>query len=129
MHVDETKDRVFIPDLDKELEDVESGDERLVFLPDIERKFSMIPDPVLRSASDPGNQLILYNVPSSLSVPMDEETVRKAISEARARAREVQHIITPTKVEEVEEEDGTNIRSSEATPIVEEIDDNAMVID
>jgi hypothetical protein len=34
--------------------------------------------------------LVLYNVPSSLSVPEDRDSVRKAIIETRARAREKQ---------------------------------------
>lgn len=34
--------------------------------------------------------MVLYNVPSSLSVPEEQDNVRKAIIESRARAREKQ---------------------------------------
>ncbi|KAK3060173.1 hypothetical protein LTS18_009149, partial [Coniosporium uncinatum] len=38
------------------------------------------------------NQLVLYRVPESLTVPAERDSVRKAIIEARERARERQSI-------------------------------------
>lgn len=91
MEVDETRDRVYIHDLDKELEDVESDDgkERLIFLPDIEKHFNKLPHQVLTGGGQDANrELVLYSVPKSLSVDEGHDSVRKAIIEARQRARE-----------------------------------------
>lgn len=94
MHVEDTKNRVFIRDLDEELADVASDKQRLVFLPDIEKKFIKIPQSVLtgeREATPMGSELVLYSVPASLSVPEEQDSVRRAILETRARARESGH--------------------------------------
>lgn len=91
MHVDDTKDRVYIHDLDEELADIESDEQRLIFLPDIEKQLSKIPNHILRgtlAASEEHQELVLYSVPSSLSVPAEKDSVRKAILESRQRARE-----------------------------------------
>lgn len=92
MQVDETKDKVYIYDLDRELSDIESEEERLIFLPDIDKKLGKIPKSVLapRDSSVTGSEMIIYNIPSSLSVPPEHDNVRKAIIESRARAREKQ---------------------------------------
>lgn len=92
MQLDDTKEKVYIYNLDQELSDVESEEEKLVFLPDIEKKFGKIPRSVLTTQSQPvtSSEMILYNVPSSLSVPREQDKVRKAIIEARARARDKQ---------------------------------------
>lgn len=91
MQLDDTKDCVYIHSLDDELADIESDEERLIFLPDIEKKMTKIPQHVLtgnRSDSNQGQELVLYSVPASLSVPADKDSVRKAILESRQRARE-----------------------------------------
>ena len=92
MQLDDTKDRVYIHNLDEELADLESEEEKLVFLPDIEKKLGKIPKSVLLGEGHPstGNEVVLYSVPSSLSVPEEQDNVRKAIIESRARAREKQ---------------------------------------
>jgi hypothetical protein len=92
MKIDEAKDRVFIHNLDDEVSDTESEDERLVFLPDIEKRLTKIPKSVLVGQSGPhaNNEIVLYGVPESLSVPPEQDNVRRAIIEARARAREKQ---------------------------------------
>lgn len=95
MQLDDTKDKVYIHNLEEELADMESEEEQLVFLPDIEKKLGMmgrIPKSVLLGEGHPsiGNQMVLYSVPSSLSVPEEQDNVRKAIIESRARAREKQ---------------------------------------
>lgn len=92
MQVDETKDKVYIYDLNQELSEIESEEERLIFLPDIDKKLGKIPISVLASTepSVTGSEMVLYNVPSSLSVPPEHDKVRKAIIESRARAREKQ---------------------------------------
>ena len=94
MQLDDTKHKVYIYDLDAELSDSESSDDgRLVFLPDIRKHLreTRIPPTILANSEGElagmNNQLILYNVPSSLTVPEEQDSVRKAIIETRARAR------------------------------------------
>ena len=92
MQVDDTRDRVYIHNLDEELKAVDEAENRAIFLPDIERKLSKIPKSVLTSHSQPltKNEMVLYSVPSSLTVPREQDSVRKAIAESRARARQKQ---------------------------------------
>lgn len=91
MHVEESKDRVFVRDLDEELADIAADEEKLVFLPDIEKNFIKIPKSVLSGdyeTTPTDSRLVLYSVPHSLSVPEHQDSVRRAILDARARARE-----------------------------------------
>jgi hypothetical protein len=93
MDVEDTPHRVYIHDLAAELSDIESDEENPIFLSDIEKHLSKIPKhilagPELKATKD--NQLVLYNVPSSLTIPEEQDRVRKAIVEARARIRENQ---------------------------------------
>ncbi|KAL6711959.1 hypothetical protein ACN47E_003002 [Coniothyrium glycines] len=93
MHVEDTPHRVYIHDLNAELSDIESDEDTPIFLSDIEKHLSKIPKHILaRPEPKPteNNQVVLYNVPSSLSVPQDRDGVRKAIVEARQRIREKQ---------------------------------------
>jgi hypothetical protein len=106
MQVDETKDRIFISNLDDELSDTDSSDEKLVLLPDIERRMTRIPKSVLHhntTSPSPSNELVLYSIPSSLTVPQEEDSVRKAIIESRERSREKQAQVRP---EDHDESDG-----------------------
>lgn len=92
MPVDPTPHKVFIHDLDAELDSVTappSEEGNLVFLPEIEKHLQAIPRNILHNREEPRNdQLVLYQVPKSLSVPEEMDSVRKAIIDARARARE-----------------------------------------
>ena len=93
MQVEDTPHRVYIHDLAAELSDLESDEENPIFLSDIEKHIAKIPKHVLMGPEPKptkDNQIILYNVPSSLSVPEERDSVRKAIVEARARVRERQ---------------------------------------
>lgn len=92
MEIEDTREKVYIHNLDQELSDVEAEGERLIFLPDIEKKIGRIPNSVLAGQSQPitSNEVVLYNVPSSLSIPREKDNVRRAILETRARARERQ---------------------------------------
>ena len=99
MQLDDSKYKVYIYSLDDELSssDPESEeDSKLIFLPDIEKHLAKyrLPAHVLAPPSarpDPaellGKELVLYRVPSSISVPEEQDSVRKAILEARERAR------------------------------------------
>lgn len=101
MQLDDSKHKVYIYNLDDELSSSESEPEdgKIIFLPDIERalRANRIP-PVVRANSEgqlggksiEDMQLVLYNVPSSLTVAPEHDSVRKAILEARARARREQ---------------------------------------
>nr|CDP23490.1 Putative protein of unknown function [Podospora anserina S mat+] len=97
MQLDDTKHKVYIYNLDDELSssDNETDDGKLIFLPDIEKhlKSHRIPPNILASPSPQemaDRQLVLYRVPSSITVPEEQDSVRKAIIEARQRMREKQ---------------------------------------
>lgn len=92
MELENTREKVYIHNLDQELSEIESEGERLIFLPDIEKKLARIPNSVLTGQSQPviSNEVVLYKVPSSLSIPREEDNVRRAILEARARVLEKQ---------------------------------------
>ena len=89
MNVDDSRDRIYIHSLDEELADTNSDDEKLIFLPDIEKRLTKIPHSVLASEPPPkaGNEVVLYSVPASITVPREHDNVRKAIIESRQRAR------------------------------------------
>ena len=93
MKVDDTRHRVYVQNLDAELAEIEVNepDERLIFLPDIEKHFSRIPEHILSNPQDATRQqqeLVLYSVPRSLTLDESQDSVRKAILEARQRARD-----------------------------------------
>lgn len=96
MHLDDTKHKVYIYNIDEELadDDSEPDEARLVFLPDIEKRLreTRIPPQVLANSDGElaGMQVVLYSDPKSLSVPEDKDGVRKAILEARRRHRACQ---------------------------------------
>ncbi|KAK6949150.1 hypothetical protein Daesc_009224 [Daldinia eschscholtzii] len=95
MQLDDSKHKVYIYNLDDELSDAESdNDGRLIFIPDIEKHLmqTRIPPSVLanKDGEIAGMQLVLYREPTSLTVPEEQDSVRRAIIEARQRARDKQ---------------------------------------
>jgi len=109
MQVEDTAHRVYIHNLDAELDSSTDDDDddqnnRVVFISDVERQLSRVPQHILtgKSAGGPlaafsdghtdagaqAGELVLYTVPSSLTVPVGRDSVRQAIVESRARARE-----------------------------------------
>jgi hypothetical protein len=91
MYLDDTKDKVYIHDLESEIAQIEAAEPKGIFLAEIDRKISAIPQQLLQNRTNSANtQLVLYQVPSSISVPVEQDHVRKAIIAARARAREEQ---------------------------------------
>lgn len=100
MDVEESKARIYIHNLDAELAEVEDVPEetRLIFISDIEKKFTKIPKQILRTgepAQTPyplydqpstGGELILYTTPQSLTTAPEHDSVRRAILESRARS-------------------------------------------
>ncbi|PGH08002.1 hypothetical protein GX51_01442 [Blastomyces parvus] len=105
MQVDETKHRVYIHDLDSEIAEIEAhensanNNNNIPFLRgDIEKRVMGVPKSVLgtsassnsggsKSMPSANNALVLYRLPSSLSVPEVQDGVRMAAIEARERAR------------------------------------------
>jgi hypothetical protein len=85
MLLDDTKHTTYIYNLEQELAETESPG--LVFLPFAEKVLS-VPHSVLSDSKSSGQELVLYTEPCSLTVPQDKDSVRKAIIESRARARE-----------------------------------------
>lgn len=100
MRLDDSSHKVYIYNIDDELssdsESEESG--KLVFLSDIEKHMDLnrIPQSVLANSDGElaGMQVVLYSDPRSLSVPEEQDSVRKAIIESRRRAREQQQLET-----------------------------------
>lgn len=103
MQLDDTKYKVYIYNLDDELSDTDSepsspGEGRLVFLPDIEKHLRAnripVPRPIIpnRDGELAGMQMVLYQPdgPKSISVPEEQDSVRRAIVAARERVREKQ---------------------------------------
>ncbi|KIW91963.1 uncharacterized protein Z519_06945 [Cladophialophora bantiana CBS 173.52] len=104
MTVDDTPHRIIIHDLESEIAQIEAEEaahNATLFLPDIDKRVSRMPQKLLRSQNPdrlpqpaglpPENlntALVLYRDPSSISVPEEEDVVRKTIIEARRRARE-----------------------------------------
>ncbi|KAI3392140.1 hypothetical protein diail_6152 [Diaporthe ilicicola] len=103
MAIDDTKHKVYIYNLDDELSsdaDSDPDEGRLVFLPDVERHLRAnrivpgvapaVPRPILpnKDGELAGMQLVLYDDGvRSVSVPEEQDSVRKAIIEARERHR------------------------------------------
>ncbi|KAK2003866.1 hypothetical protein LX36DRAFT_706703 [Colletotrichum falcatum] len=98
MQLDDTKHKVYIYNMDDELSSSESepDDGKLVFLSDIEKhlRATRIPPSLLANHEGQlaGMQVVLYNEPTSLTVPPEQDSVRKAIVESRARMRERQRL-------------------------------------
>ncbi|KAF4510243.1 hypothetical protein G6O67_002146 [Ophiocordyceps sinensis] len=100
MHLDDSKHKVYIYNIDDELasssssSDGDGDDGRLVFLPDIEQHLrdNRIPLRVLANPDGElaGMQVVLYSDPCSLTVPEERDGVRWAILDARRRIREKQ---------------------------------------
>ncbi len=100
MDLEDTKHKIYIYDLDKELEGCESdSEERPIFVPDIEKHLNNLPKLLLLSDAArevaKNMQMVLYNVPTSLTVPEDKDSVRKAIIESRQRMRDKKALGVP----------------------------------
>ncbi|OBT69986.1 hypothetical protein VE03_00565 [Pseudogymnoascus sp. 23342-1-I1] len=98
MRLDDTKHKVYIYDLDKELEEIESSEDenKLVFLPDIEKRLlnRRIPSSIFANKDgelagmNKSQAMVLYDIPHSLTLTDEKDSVRKAILESRRRAQE-----------------------------------------
>lgn len=85
MLLDDTKYTTYIHNLDQELAEPDTSEKGLVFSP-LATKMISVPESLL-STSTKGKELVLYKKPSSPSVPKEQDSVRRAILDSRARAR------------------------------------------
>jgi len=116
MPLDDTPNRVWIHDLDAEIRQIEAeerehatnsnyttthNDNNSIHILETggvgrQDYYTKVPHHILRQGpklEDPaaGLQMVLYRDPVSISVPVEEDAVRKAIAEARRRVREKQY--------------------------------------
>lgn len=87
MMLDDTPHTTYIYDIDHELSELEAQERQISFLPDIEKTLNAIPKSILKEPRSDNNELVLYRLPTSLTVPEEHDSVRKAIIEYRARSR------------------------------------------
>lgn len=97
MPLDETADRVWVHDIDAEVAEIEAEEARHggIELSEAAKEYSKIPEHLLKQnpqAEDPAAnmQVILYQDPISISLPEEEDAVRRTIVEARKRMRDKQ---------------------------------------
>ena len=85
MLLDDTQHTIFIHDIDREIEDSSSQEDTVKFLPGFTG--TSIPSFLFIGTKPAGNELVLYQEPTSLTIPKEKDNVRKAIAETRARTR------------------------------------------
>ncbi|CCU81527.1 hypothetical protein (translation) [Blumeria hordei DH14] len=145
MHIDDTKHKVYIHDLDAELYECESEERNLVLCPAIKKRLleNSIPKTLLSDpSSDENNQLVLYSDPSSLTVAKEHDSVRRVIMESRARVRaqqdqqrkmgELQSEATPhsfTKLNQILEHKNLHDHKINSNEIISGYDPDAMELD
>lgn len=87
MLLDDTKYTIYIHDLDREIAEAEDQENGIAFLPRIAAELTSIPRSILSPPKPQGNELVLYSEPASLTVPEEQDCVRRAVIETKARAR------------------------------------------
>lgn len=87
MLLDDTKHTVFIHDIDHEILDDNAQREVFDFLPGVTENLMTIPKAFVVDDEPCSKALVLYREPKSLSIPVSEDFVRRAIVEMWARAR------------------------------------------
>lgn len=87
MLLDDTRDTVFIHDIDREIAEGDTQEGTIDLLPGIAGTLLSIPKSLITDAKPQSNELVLYQEPTSLSIPKEQDSVRRAIAETRARAR------------------------------------------
>ncbi|PKX90886.1 uncharacterized protein P174DRAFT_394680 [Aspergillus novofumigatus IBT 16806] len=90
MMLDDTKHTIYIHDLDSELADSDAQEYSITFLPEIGAKLGTLPKLFTVDTQPQNNELVLYRDPKSLTVPEEDDYVRRAILESRRRARAAQ---------------------------------------
>lgn len=82
----------YISNSDLESDSESDTDEKIIFISDIERKLNNIPYSLanrdqLSKGKPTSTELVLYSIPSSISVPEQKDVVKRAIIESRERLR------------------------------------------
>lgn len=88
MLLDDTKDTVFIHDIDRELAESDTQEDTISILPGVAGTLMSIPNTLIADTKPQSHELVLYREPKSLSIPEEQDNVRRAIAETRARARQ-----------------------------------------
>ncbi|KAE8376171.1 hypothetical protein BDV26DRAFT_266084 [Aspergillus bertholletiae] len=87
MVLDDTRHTIYIHDLEREIAETELPIDSITFLPGVGENLRAIPRFIVTEAKPKCNELVLYREPTSLTVPKERDTVRKALIETRERAR------------------------------------------
>lgn len=88
MLLDDTKSTIFIHDIDRELAESDTQEDTISILPGVAGTLLSIPNTLITDTKPQSHELVLYQEPKSLSVPEEQDNVRRAIAETRARARQ-----------------------------------------
>lgn len=88
--LNDTKHTIYIHDLDSELADSDAQEYSITFLPDIGAKLGTLPKLLTVDTQPQNKELVLYRDPKSLTLPEEDDYVRRAILESRRRARAAQ---------------------------------------
>jgi hypothetical protein len=98
MQVEDTPNRIYITDLDAEIASLEPSSPRHpIFLPDIEKHLLGMPALILapsaeeeaqRRERERSMQLVVYGLPTSISIPEDRDNVRRAFEDTRKRVKD-----------------------------------------
>lgn len=87
MMLDDTEHTIYIHDLDRELAEIESSEDPSIFLPGIGEKLAVFPKSLVAQSKPKCQALVLYQQPTSPSMPRDKDNAGKALAETRERAR------------------------------------------
>ncbi|KAE8348241.1 hypothetical protein BDV28DRAFT_102283 [Aspergillus coremiiformis] len=90
MMLDDTKHTIYIHDLEREIAEAELPCDHVTFLPVVGESLGAIPRFIVAEPGPACNELVLYREPTFLTVPKETDTLSKALSETRERARRSQ---------------------------------------
>lgn len=89
MDVEDTKHRIYVSNLEHEIREIEKEEKKKkknLLLPGIEKLVCNPRSLYIKPPEPPGNELVLYRVPASISIPEEHDSVKRALSDARDRA-------------------------------------------
>lgn len=95
MALDDTKYTTYIYDIDHEIRGCDHQEDAVTLLPGITGTLMSIPKSLLTDVKPHSRELVLYQEPTSLTIPKEQDNVRRAIAESRARARARQGLGPP----------------------------------
>jgi hypothetical protein len=88
MLLDDTRDTIYVHDIDHDLAESHAQQDTISILPGVAGTLLSIPKTLFADTKSQSNELVLYQEPKSLSIPEEQDNVRRAIAETRARARQ-----------------------------------------